>query len=153
MIHKLYDNQIWVYKYTPSTDEYSRSSLHLFAPKDIARGLAERLSSDGNLFVGIHPHQDNKSVLYDNGEKERWYGRDLLTKYKLVKDECGNPVIRKLEHVWDYGSFIDEIGVDRTNFFANPDITKEILNNYIEMSIVEKEFNQRELLNYFIDCL
>ena len=77
---------------------------------------------------------------------------DLRDWIDLLYDDTSADI-----HYWymacHSGSFIDEIGNDRSNFFNNKEVTEYILNNYTEMTVVEKQFNKSCLLDFVVNAL
>jgi len=142
-IMELIQRKCWIYDGAKSShkrymDEeiFTRSSLSCFVEKSIAEKLAFELSKH-ELIVGVHDHNSTVSHLYVNGNKREWNNRgDFIIGYAVKYNNAGNPQLQNIDHVWDYGSHMDTI----KNKLPNKTIERYIIDNYIDISIIDKKF-------------
>lgn len=135
LLIELLGYNIYIYDYTPTTISnncFTRLNCSSFVPKNIAFELAQELSSNG-YFVGIHNAKSEIGHLYKHGHGIIWTNKnDFTTSFKLEYNSLGNPMIKNIEHVWDYGSDVD---------FLKKFITDAETNEYVELTIVAESFN------------
>lgn len=137
---------LWIFDYTQNKqnkiDIFTRPNISAFIKKDIFDSFAKMLSGH-NIFIGIHDHLSDHSFVYKNGLVKEWNNEeDFITKFKLCFNDLGNPYITNLEHIWDYGSNMNEL----LKLFDDKQLADYFFNNFIEISIINKNFITTESL-------
>ena len=129
---------LWIYNYCPkkikkrhSKSIHYRENYSAFIERKIAKKFATELSKQSH-FVGFHDHLNNKSTIYINGEEKVWMKEDFVTVFEMQYDELGNPSHKKKEHIWDYGTNIEEL----REILTDSPLYKSFIENYIEISVI-----------------
>lgn len=133
----LLKNNILIFDYTPTkitNFNYTRFNFSAFIKLSHIYELAHQISSLG-YFVGIH--DSNTSHIYKNGIHKTWNTSDFLTSFKLDFNELGNPMIKKLEHIWDYGNDIELL----KKMLNSDEKYEEIRKNYAEITVIAESFD------------
>lgn len=138
-IHLL-KNGIFIFDYTPTnhTDtQYTRFNFSAFVKRSMIYDLAHKISLLG-YFAGVHDPNSDTPHIYYNGIHKTWNkSHDFLTNFKIDFNELGNPVLTKLEHVWDYGNDIEVLRnlIDTEEY-------QSIKNNYAELTVIANSFDK-----------
>lgn len=117
----------------------TRSNLLGFIKKDIVDKFSKSLSKQ-NIIVGLHDHLSDISYLYKDGKKRKWNKAKIVISYEIFTDKWGNPSIldnQEKLYIFDYGSNIYEL----SDLLNNNKLKETIINNYVEVSIINSNFN------------
>lgn len=148
-------NNVWIFDYIPyskttdsdGTESYTRTNLSAFVNKYAVHNIAKELSKQ-NVIVCVQNHITTVSELYRGGRQVSFEDYDFRTKFKLCFNDYGNPLIEKIEHVWDYGSDIELLKP-----ILNESLFGYINENYVEVSIINGSFSLDSILKNLNDII
>jgi hypothetical protein len=146
IVIELLKKECWIFDYFPNGIEkcrdekseiYSRGHFSAFIKRELADDFSYEMSLCSN-FVGLHDHLNEDSYIFKNGVKKKWNSEeDFTTRFKVIYDNLGNPTkFIKTEHIWDYGSQIEEI----KNILNDQQLINSFLEKYVEISVIEPNF-------------
>jgi len=140
---KALENGLMIYDYDDTQFDsdkliMTRTSFSAFIKKDLLNSFSKNLSKF-DIFVCVHDHINDHSYVYFRGKKLEFQNIDLTTKFQIIHDELGNPFIKKLEHVWDHGSNIEEL----KKCITNEQLINNMMQNLIDISVIDTNYNKK----------
>lgn len=101
-----------------------------------------------NKVKKIKTNNINDNDIYNDNEKNNF---KIVTKFEINYENFGNPIKQNREHIWNYGSDID---IFKNLFKKNSEQQNFINDNYIEICVIEDNFNKtRYLLDLCVDIV
>ena len=148
LIELIEKHSIWVYDMDRSyrkaaknetAELWRRSSLTLFLRRDNLNDIIDKIKHL-NIIIGIQDHISDSSMIYSREQNQlrEWRNDDdFLTSFVIRMDNKGNPEISNKSHICNYGSELEEL----ENVFNNEFYWNYFYKNFVEMTIIEKDFN------------
>ena len=138
---KLLNYSVMIYDYIPmsmyispdyKTETIKRTyfSALIKNDDDLLEEFSKRLSLQ-NLIICVHYHLMDDSYIYKNGKKNKWATEEIIISYNINYDSFGNPSIKLLEHIWDYGSDVYEL----VEQIEHGETKNAFINNYIQITV------------------